>query len=45
MVVIALIILVVILPIIPKENCASLLGVKIACVTRHVSIVQLILGK
>jgi len=44
-VVILLIIIVAVLPIVPKEMCANLLGYNIACVTQHVSIVQLIFGK
>lgn len=44
-VIILLIIMVMVLPIIPKENCANFLGYNVACVTEHVSIVQLIFGK
>ncbi len=44
-VVILLIVIIMVLPIIPIENCAKVLGYNVACVTEHVSIAQLILGK
>ena len=44
-VIILLIIIVMVLPIVPKENCVNLLGQNVACVTEHVSIIQLIFGK
>ncbi|MDD5615448.1 MAG: hypothetical protein PHH85_04535 [Candidatus Methanoperedens sp.] len=44
-VIILLIIIIMVLPIIPIENCAKLLGYNVACVTQHVSVVQLIFGK
>jgi hypothetical protein len=44
-IVILLVVIIMILPIIPVENCAKLLGYNVACVTEHVSIVQLIFGK
>ncbi|MCX9026246.1 MAG: hypothetical protein OIN85_09160 [Candidatus Methanoperedens sp.] len=44
-VIILLIVIIMVLPIIPVENCAKLLGYNVACVTEHVSIVQLIIGK
>jgi hypothetical protein len=43
--IILLIIIVMVLPIVPKENCVNLLGQNVACVTEHVSIIQLIFGK
>jgi hypothetical protein len=44
-VIILLIIIIAVLPIVPKENCLNLLGQNVTCVTEHVSIVQLIFGK
>lgn len=44
-VVILLIVIIMVVPIIPVENCAKVLGYNVACVTEHVSIVQLIFGK
>ena len=44
-VIILLIVIIMVLPIIPVENCAKVLGYNVACVTEHVSIVQLIFGK
>ncbi len=44
-VVILLIIIIAVLPIIPKENCVNLLGQNVACISQHVSILDLILGK
>jgi hypothetical protein len=44
-VVILLIVIIMVLPIIPKENCVQVLGYKVACTTEHVSIAQLIFGK
>ena len=44
-VVILLIVIIMVLPIIPKENCVTVLGQNVACTTQHVSIVQLIFGK
>lgn len=34
-----------VLPIFPKENCVRLLGYNVVCVTQHVSMLQLILGR
>jgi hypothetical protein len=42
---ILLIIIIMVLPIIPKENCVQLLGYNVACTTQHVSIIELIFGK
>lgn len=44
-VIILLVIIIMVLPIVPIENCAKVLGYNVACVTEHVSIVQLIFGK
>ena len=44
-VIILLIVIIMVLPIIPKENCVEVLGQNVACTTEHVSIVQLIFGK
>lgn len=44
-IVILLLVIIMVLPIIPVENCAKLLGYNVACVTQHVSIAQLIFGK
>jgi hypothetical protein len=44
-VVILLIVIIMVLPIIPKENCIQVLGQNVACTTEHVSIIQLIFGK
>jgi len=44
-VVILLIVIIMVVPIIPVENCAKVLGYNVACVTEHVSIIQLIFGK
>jgi hypothetical protein len=44
-IVILLIVIIMVLPIIPKENCVQVLGQNVACTTQHVSIAQLIFGK
>ena len=44
-IIVLLIIIIAVLPIIPIENCASILGYDVACITEHVSVVQLLFGK
>ncbi len=44
-IVILLIVIIMVLPIIPKENCVQVLGQNVVCTTQHVSIAQLIFGK
>ncbi len=45
MFVILLVIIITVLPIIPKENCIQILGHNVSCTTQHVSIIQLILNR